>query len=287
MLSTQSQIDKATLQKTQAQQNLASLQRLQQTGAASPGEVQAAQAKLAGTEADLQLLQQKQKQRFAPQDVQRTAAAVAQAQSALSAAQDQIRATNIVSPLDGTVYQIPVKVGAFVQTGDLLVQVADLAHMQVRAFVDEPDIGKLAYGEPVVISWDALPSLLWQGLVKVVPETVIMRGTRTVGEVLCSVENTQNGEKRLLPGVNVNVTIQTARKDNVLTVPREAVHQDSSGRFVLVVSDGRLRKADVKTGIASLTRVEVISGVSENDMIAIHSASGQALEPGMYVKLLQ
>ena len=93
----------------------------------------------------------------------------------------------------------------------------------------------------------------------------------------------QKDQARLLPNVNVNVSIQVARRDNVLTVPREAVHTDPGGTYILLVKDGRIARAPVQTGISSLTRVEV-NGVQAGDRVAISSVGGETLTPGMYVK---
>src|SRR5437588_1461649 len=281
ILNLQDLLNKAEQEQQSAQTNLAALQKLQQTGAASGGEVAAARVRLESANSALQTLQQRRSQPFAPQDVQRTQAGIGEAQAALAAAGTLIQQTDIRSTVDGTVYQVPVHPGSFVNAGDLIVQVANLDQLQVRAFVDEPEIGKLALGEPVRISWDALPTQTWDGQVKTVTNTDSPRGTRNVGEVLCSVD--QKDQARLLPNVNVNVSIQVARRDNVLTVPREAVHTDPGGTYILLVKDGRIARAPVQTGISSLTRVEV-NGVQAGDRVAISSVGGETLTPGMYVK---
>ncbi len=282
VLNLQDQLSKALSEQSAAQNSLNSLRKLQQTGAASAGEVAEAKARLDRATDSLQTLQQRKSQPFAPQDAQRVDASIAEAQASMTAAKELLQLSNIRSTIDGTVYQVPVHPGNFVNTGDLIVQVADLTALQVRAFVDEPEIGKLHIGEPVAILWDALPSQSWQGKVKTVPETVIPRGTRTVGEVVCTVQPS-SGPEKLLPNVNVNVSIQVAHKENVLTVPREAVHQDNTGRFVLAVRDGRLHRVPVQTGISSLTRIE-ISGVNEGEVIAINSANSEPLMDGLYVR---
>ncbi|MBV9670965.1 MAG: efflux RND transporter periplasmic adaptor subunit [Acidobacteriales bacterium] len=281
VLNLQDQLAKAQEEQRSAQANLAAIERLQQTGAASEGELAAAKTRLENANASLHVLQQRKAQPFSQGDIQRVQAGVGEAEAALSASHELLQQTDIRSTVDGTVYQIPVRPGNFVNAGDLIVQVANLDDLQVRAFVDEPEIGKLALGEPVLISWDALPTEKWSGQVKTVPKTVVQRGTRNVGEILCSVE--QNPQARLLPNVNVNVSIQVARKDNVLTVPRESVHTDGTGTYVLIVKDGQLARVAVRTGISSLTRVEV-TGVREGEQVAVSSATGELLVAGMHVK---
>ena len=70
------------------------------------------------------------------------------------------------------------------------------------------------------------------------PTTVVQHGTRTVGEVTCVIEN---DDLKLLPNTNVSVAVVTARQENALTVPREAIHQDAEGQYVFQVVNGELK----------------------------------------------
>jgi len=87
------------------------------------------------------------------------------------------------------------------------VQVANLDSMLVRAFVDEPEIGKLAKGERIEVTWDALPGRTWSGSLSRVPTAVSTLGPRTVGEITSAMANEDH---RLLPNVNVSVSVITA-----------------------------------------------------------------------------
>jgi multidrug efflux pump subunit AcrA (membrane-fusion protein) len=138
--------------------------------------------------------------------------------------------------------------------------------VRVRVFVDEPDLGSLKEGQAVEITWDALPSRVWAGKVQQLPKAIVTRGSRNVGEVLCSVENEGS---ELLPNTNVNVRIRTASSQNVLTIPRAVVRSEGNKRYVFVVEDRRLRKRDITVGISTLADYEVVSGLSENDLVAI------------------
>jgi HlyD family secretion protein len=282
VLTTQSELTKAQAAVDTAQRNLQALQNLQKTGAASPAEVATAQNKLQAAQADLQLLREKQHQRFSSQDVARAEAEVADARAAYAAAQQVLRHANITSTVAGTVYALPVKAGGFVNPGDLLVQVADLSTVLVRAFVDEPDIGKLSKGQPVEVGWDAFPGRTWTGSVISVPMSVAARGTRTVGEITCQVDN---HDLKLLPNVNVSVNVITARDDNALLLPREAVHQDGGKTFVYQVVNGELKQVQVKTAIANLTRIQVL-GLPDGAEIALGTTNGQPLRPGQPVRVV-
>jgi HlyD family secretion protein len=136
----------------------------------------------------------------------------------------------------------------------------------------------------VNITWDALPGRAWSGTLARVPTTVTPRGTRTVGEITVDVDN---NDSKLLPNVNVSVTVTTAKHENALTLSREAVHQEDGKRFVFVVTKDKLKRQDVETGVMSLTRIEVTKGVSDDAQVALGAVTGQALKNGMEVRVIQ
>ncbi len=281
VLSLDAQLVKARGDRETAQRNLDALKRLQQQGAASAGEVRSAESALAQSDAQLNLLQQKQTRRYSGPEIARVDAQRKEAQAAYDAAQDTLSKSNVRAPFDGIVYSLPVKQGAFVASGDLLLQLADLRKVQVRAFVDEPDVGKLAPGDPIEITWDAVPGRIWKATVNAIPSTVKLRGSRNVGETISIVDNM---DMKLLPNVNVGVTIVDAQRDNVLLVPREAVRMDDSKPYVLQVVGHQLKRQDVETAISNLTQVEVVRGIALNDMVAISSSNGKPIGDGTQVK---
>ena len=281
VLSLDAQMVKARGDREAAQRNLNALKRLQQQGSASAGEVRAAENALAQADAQLNLLQQKQTRRYSKPELARVEAQRREAQAAYNASQDILAKSNVRAPFDGIVYSLPVKQGAFVASGDLLLQLADLRKVQVRAFVDEPDVGKLAPGNAIEITWDAVPGRLWKATVTAVPSTVKLRGSRNVGETISIVDNK---DMKLLPNVNVGVTIATAQRDNALVVPREAVRMDDSRPYVLQVVGRQLKRKDVETSISNLTQVEITRGLSLNDIVAISSSNGKTIGDGTQVK---
>ena len=281
VLTTRNALVKAEADRDAAQRNLLAMQRLFPTGAASQGELDNAQTQVRIADANVRMLQQKLSARYSRQEVGHVEAQEAEARASLAAAAELLRDSNVVSPLAGMVYSLPVQQGAFVNAGDLLVQVADLHKVRVRAFVDEPDIGRLQKGQSVEVTWDALPGRVWHGTIETLPTTVVQRGTRMVGEVTCVIEN---GDLTLLPNTNISVAIVIARRENALMVPREAVHQDSQGQYVFQVVDGELVRRDVQTSIANLTRVEVTSALPDNAVLALGALNMQSLRSGMPVK---
>lgn len=205
-------------------------------------------------------------------DASSSALQVQQAQSEVAALEEKVRDGHIVAPEDGTLYSLPVRQGDFVKVGDLLAEMADLHKVRVRAFVDEPDLGALQPNELVRITWDALPTRSWLGRTEVIPKQVVARGSRSVGELLCSVDN---DKLELLPNVNVTVRINSKERKDVLTIPRGAVEFDGVRRYVFVVKGGglgvknTLEKREIHLGIADATRFEVAGGLTEKDLVAL------------------
>jgi HlyD family secretion protein len=266
-----------------AQRNLDALRRLQQQGAASAGEVKQAEDALQRAQADVTLQEQEQKDRYSQPEMAKVQALGLEAQAAYEAAEGALTKSSVRAPFDGVVYALPVKQGAYVQAGDLLLQEGDLSQMLVRTFVDEPDIGRLATGEKIEVTWDALPGRLWNGAVSTVPSTVKLRGTRNVGEVTCTLDN---HDRHLLPNVNVGVTIITAEHGGALTLLREAVRIDDTKPYVYEVVDGELKHRGVEVSLQNLTRVEITAGLSEHSVVALSSADAKPLTDGARVKVV-
>jgi HlyD family secretion protein len=221
-------------------------------------------------------------------DASRSGLQVQEAQSAVAALQEKVQDGRIVAAADGTLYSLPVKSGDYVRVGDLLGEMADLHFIRVRAFIDEPELGALEPNQPVKITWDALPNQTWIGKTEVIPKQVVARGTRSVGELLCAVGNPK---LELLPNINVNVRINSKERDNVMTVPRGAVETEELHSFVFVVkpiefsvTKSKLERREIRVGIADATNYEVLSGIRDNELIALPGDID--LHDGMSVRVI-
>lgn len=283
VLTLNSQLVKARNARDADQRNLDALRRLQQESAASPGEVRQAEDTLQRAQADVTLLEEKQKERYSKPETARIEAQSAEAQAAYEAAEDALLKSSVRAPFDGVVYSVPVKQGAFVQAGELLLQEADLSRVLVRAFVDEPDVGRLLPGQRVEIIWDALPGRTWTGTVNTVPSTVKLRGSRNVGETTAVVDNR---DLRLLPNVNVGVTIVVAEHNNVITLQRDALRIDESKPYVFKIVDHHVKHQTVEFSLQNLTRVEITSGLSEGDTVALPAEESKPLSDGVAIKVV-
>jgi HlyD family secretion protein len=281
---------KAIAERDRSQRSHDALQRLLSQQAATKDELAANELELTKAQVEVTRLAAAKQEfgRGVHLDSQRSSLQVQQAQSEVAALEVKVRDGHITAPADGTLYSLPARQGDFVKAGDLLAEMADLHKVRVRAFVDEPEIGGLRPNEPVRITWDAMPDRVWQGVTEIIPKQVVPRGTRSVGELLCSVNN---DKLELLPNVNVNVRINSQERSNVLVIPRGTVASESGKRYVYVVKAtglgvGKkvLEKREIQVGIADSVHYEVLSGLDAKDLVAL--PGDVELHDGMYVKIM-
>ena len=277
-------IGKAKAMRDQAAANLHTLEQLQKQGAASASEVEAARRTLAAEETSLQVLEEQQTENYAPIDLQHAQANLANAKAAYASALDLLAKEDVHAPFSGTVYSVLVRSSDFVQAGDKLLQMADLTKTEVRAYFDEPEIGKLMVGQPVKIVWEAKPNHTWTGHVVHTPTTIVGYGTRNVGEALISVDPS---DTPLLPNTNVTITVTLQDLKNILVIPREALRVDDAGGYVYQVVDNRLKYVPVKIGALNLTQVQILSGLTENSVVALSATDGTTLRSGLAVRQAQ
>jgi HlyD family secretion protein len=203
-----------------------------------------------------------------------------EAEAGLELARSQYEKALIRSPMAGTVYEFPHREGAYLNAGDVVARVGRIESVRVRVYVDEPELGRVGAGMPVVIRWDAVAGRRWEGKVERMPTEIIGLGTRQVGEVICVIEN-PGGE--LLPGANVNAEIRSQVAENVLTIPREALRRESGEDGVLVLEGDRVVWRKVRLGVASVTRVQVVEGLAEGEAVAVPGqvalAAGDRVRP--------
>lgn len=274
-------IRKAQINVDRLQRSQAALQQLVNTQAATTAELLATQSDLGAAQATLTALQQRRSAltSVAGSDEEKSRFVIAQQQALIQSLDEVVRAADVAAPVDGTLYSLPVHLNDYVKTGDVLAEVADLHRVRVRAYVDEPDLGWLTPGQQVTVTWDARPAETWTGKTDQSPKQVVARNTRSVGEVLCSMDNSSLD---LVPGVNVNVRIVVRQAQNVLVAPRGAVSSAGLKHWVYVVDGNHLHRREVTVGFASATRYDVLSGAAEGDLVAL--PGDLVLSDGMTVR---
>ncbi len=220
---------------------------------------------------------------------------IQQQQANLEEAQVNLNYTNIISPVDGTVVSRNVDVGQTVaasfQTPTLFLIAKDLTQMQVDTNVSESDIGNLRTGQPADFSVDAFPDRQFEGTVGQVRKAPITVQNVVTYDV---VVNVPNPEFLLAPGMTANVTIVTARRDDVLRIPVQALrftpgkekgepanqtvaNKSARQRRVWLADRGMLKAVFVVTGLDDGNYVEVSSGdLKVGDMVVTNKVSDTA-----------
>ena len=261
-------LQKAKASRDQLQRENETLTKLVAQKAATPEELEQNRVQLIQAEADVKS-SEKVKETLDQQaqiDQGRVAFLVEQARANIRDLEEKIDSAHGTAPMDGTLYSLPIHQNDFVKAGDLLAEMADLHRVRIRAFIDEPDLGQIAVNQSVEIFWDAHPDRVWNGQTEVLPKQVVTRGTRNVGELLCSVTNDRLD---MLPNTTVDVRIQVSERAGTLVVPRGAVYIEGEKRYVFRVEDNRIHRRAVKVGIANPTKIEVLSGLNEGDVVAL------------------
>lgn len=190
----------------------------------------------------------------------------------------------ITAPISGTVIQKNFKAGDKVDgvTSGTLAVVYDLSFLKMSMNVNELDIGKVAVGQSVEITADAVPDKTYTGTVTEVSVAGTTSGGITTYPVTVRIDETDG----LLPGMNVDAKIVIENRENVLAIPSAAV---SRGNLVLVTKDSPSAAdaaeqeapegyvyVQVETGVDDGTYVEITSGLQEGDTVAYTAAAASS-----------
>jgi len=173
----------------------------------------------------------------------------------------------VKSPRSGRIYSLEVIPGAYFTRGQLLARINQPGKIRLRAYVDEPDLGRIAKGQLVEITWNGLPDRKWTGVVERPAEQVVSMNNRTVGHVICSIEGNPD---ELIPNLNVMVEITTMRKPDAVVVPRSAVFSPDGIRSVRIFDGKTTVIKPVVSGLVTTDEVEILEGVREGEDIVIN-----------------
>lgn len=248
------------------QKELATLRRLQQKQAATPFEVQTESDKVHQIELEIAGLEKRRQSLVAHPDVDASKARLEDAEGALALAKRRAAQSVIHAPMSGEIYGLAIRQGAYLDVGNLVANIGRLDRLRVRVYVDEPLLGRVAEGEPVTIRWEALPGKKWQGTVSQMPTSIQALGSRQVGEVICLIENPGHD---LIPGTNIDAEIRTAVTPGALVIPKEALHHDAGGDYVLRRQGEIVQRQAVKTGNSTVALVQIVDGLGEGDEVAM------------------
>jgi HlyD family secretion protein len=255
-------------QREEAQASVDSLDRLVKKQAATAYELKQAQNAVADLDTRIQGIEKRRPLLVNKGDIESAQARIREAEASIALAKTHIGQNTITTPMSGVVYDLPARAGTYLHPGDLLGSIGKIDPVRVRVYVDEPELGRVSIGQPVRITWDALPSREWLGTVEKRPTQIIPLGARQVGEVLCTVHNKDHD---LIPGTNVNAFILTEVVDNALTIPKTAVRRERGTGVYALQKDNTVKWVNITTGASDALRVEVLNGLSDGDAVMLPS----------------
>ncbi len=237
---------------------------------------------------------------------------IAQAKATLTRVTDILDKHSSFSPIDGVVTNLPVRVGENVvpglqnQAGTLIMTIADMSQITAEVKVDETDIVSVKLGQTAEITIDAIPNKTFQGHVTEIGNTAILRSTGLAAsqsaissqeakdfKVVVALDNPPD---EVRPGLSCSAKITTATRQNVLTIPIQALTVRQKGDLepetdnssaqaatkldpaaekakkeelqgVFVISGGKAVFHKVETGITGATDIEVLSGLNASDEV--------------------
>jgi macrolide-specific efflux system membrane fusion protein len=227
-----------------------------------------AEAQLRVTDEQLRLVREK----YTPEDLQYAEAQVAQARAALRIAEANLGYATITAPMSGVVASVTIQQGETVTSGSAAPQaptfitLIDLNRLQVDAYVDETDIGKVQVGQPATFSVDAFPDKEFGGKVTAIyPKALIQQNVVTYDVVIAI----DNREGLLRPDMTANTTITVAKREKVLTIPNQAVRREDGQRMALVQEADRFVRRAIKTGWKDKSYTEVLGGLKDGDRVVV------------------
>lgn len=210
---------------------------------------------------------------------------LAQARAARAQAADLLSKTRIVSPIDGIVIQVDVKVGETVIAGttnlpgSTLMVVADTSEMLVEVRVDEADIAQVAEGQAADIYTAAFPDDPISGVVESIATTARQTAGQQSLSFLVKIVLGADNELPVRSGMSARADIYTESAEETLAVPIQAVRYDEEAEgedseaadqpYVMLFDDGVARRQDVSIGLSSDSDQEITEGLAEGARVIV------------------
>jgi macrolide-specific efflux system membrane fusion protein len=193
---------------------------------------------------------------------------VASQQAMVDYAATQLKYTRICAPISGVIGSVSTQEGETVTAAFVsptFVTIIDLSRIEVWAYIDETDIGKIHTGQDAVFSVDTYPETKFKGTITAIYPKAEIRDN--VVNYIAIVDIMENQGLQLRPEMTTNVTITESSRNNIICIPENALFHDPSGTMVYLLADNKPVKRQVKTGIRGNNLVEIKEGLKENDQV--------------------
>jgi HlyD family secretion protein/macrolide-specific efflux system membrane fusion protein len=220
----------------------------------------------------------------AESEVRAKKVAVQTAEVALGAAEDRLRYTQIIAPMDGTITERGIQPGEVVTPGvqatfegKALLTVSDLSTLIVKADLNQIDVARVKLGQKVSLTLDALPGKSYEAtLTKIAPASVTPKGKDI--DVFPVEATLSKADGLIKPGMTADMRVHIETKKGILSLPIETVVKDQGKQYVTVVSADakgkqKTERTEVKIGARNDRELEIASGLNEGQRVLIKPAS--------------
>jgi macrolide-specific efflux system membrane fusion protein len=191
-------------------------------------------------------------------------------------AKAQLSYATITAPIGGTIASVTTQQGETVAAGlnaPTFITIIDLNKLEVNAYVDETDVGKIGVGQEALFTVDTFADKDFKGKVTAIYPRAVLQENVVNYITLISIENS---EGKLKPDMTANVTITLKKKTGVLAVPGAAVVREGGKKYVMLqAKDGKATRREVKTGWKEGTYLEITSGLKEGDVVLVSGGNGK------------
>jgi HlyD family secretion protein len=197
-----------------------------------------------------------------------TASGLQQAEADLSFEELELSYTKIISPIDGVVSSVTTREGETVAanfTAPTFVTVIDLERLEVWAYVDETDIGRIEKNQKVSFTVDTYPGEEFYGSVAAIyPKAEIQNN---VVNYIAVIDFDKKYGKIIRPEMTASVRISSGGKEGILAVPKSCVKKEGGRTFIYLLRNGKAVKSEVRTGISDKKYTEIISGLGLSEKV--------------------
>jgi macrolide-specific efflux system membrane fusion protein len=210
---------------------------------------------------------------------------------AAEAQADQVRETiryhetqssyaNIYAPIAGVIASVATQQGETVSASSLsvptFVTIVDLGRLEIYAYVDETDIGKIRPGLEVQFAVDSFPEKVFTGTVSAIYPKATIQDNVVYYVTVVAIENpaaAPGAPPLLKPDMTVNATIALSRREQTLSVPTRAIRREGGKKVVQVLENGKPAARTIQTGAKDSAYTEVVGGLREGDLVVTAEVS--------------
>ncbi len=224
-----------------------------------------AEAQLAGAQSEWEL----RKDGPDPNEITLAEAQIVKAKAALALAQQTQLVVDMVAPQAGTVVSLNSSIGDRV-SGKTILSLADMSEPIVEVYIDEIDSAQIRVGNPVSITFDAIPELVFSGYVQSLDPSLAAIGNSAALKATVHLEVVPNSIMTLPIGLNATVEVVTGEINDAILIPLEALHKQPDNSYIVYIMSGEvLEPRPVQVGLTGPTTAAVSFGLQPGDRVAI------------------